>query len=82
MPHAAMSETFSYYYSSTSCRAARISEPADDPDEEAAVRPQISRISQMKKEEKNVFGLRLICVICEICGSASDSLIAAERLLR
>ena len=46
------------------------------------MRPQISRISQMKREDKNAFGLRLICVICEIRGSASDSLAAAERLLR
>ena len=49
------------------------------------MRPQISRIPQMKREEKNGFGLRLICVICEIreiCGSASDALVAAERLLR
>ena len=36
----------------------------------------------MKREEGNVFGLRLICVICEICGSASDCLVAAGRLRR
>ena len=82
-PRAGESETSeSSYYSSTSCRAARMSEPADDRGEEGAVRPQISRISQMKRDEKYAIGLRLICVICEICGSASDSLVAAEWLLR
>ena len=52
--------------------------------EEARDGPQISRMSQMKKEEddeKSVLGLRLICEICVICGSASLSLVVAEGCL-
>ena len=50
------------------------------PTDEAKDKPQISQMTRMKSEEGSVLGLRLICVICEICvirGSASDSLVAA-----
>ena len=46
--------------------------------EEGTVRPQISRISQMKREQENAFDFRLICVICEIC-TTNDSLLVWPR---